>query len=197
MEMDDKIILGSAAAIVGVIQYLPYIRDILAGKTKPHAFSWFVWGLPCGIIFAAQLSEGAAAGAWATGVTTILCSVIFILSLYRGERSITRLDYICFLLALIALALWLITKDPLWSVILITAADVLGFIPTYIKSLNKPYEETLITYVIGGLKWVISIAALSSFNATTLIYPIAMVICTWLLAATLMIRRKQIAPPSF
>jgi len=84
--MEYKIIFGSIAVGLSFIQYFPYIRDILRGTTKPHAFSWFVWGLPALIVFAAQALKGGGAGAWATGVTALLCTLIFVMSLSRGKR---------------------------------------------------------------------------------------------------------------
>jgi hypothetical protein len=91
-------------------------------------------GLPAGIVFVAQLFDGGGAGSWATGVNTILCAAIFIFVLVRGEKEITRLDWICFLMVLASIALWGITKNPLGAVILITVADFLGCGPTIRKS---------------------------------------------------------------
>ncbi len=191
--IDYKIILGTTAAVAGFIQYVPYIRDILARRTKPHAFSWFVWGLPCGIVFAAQWVQGGGAGSWATGVTALLCTGIFVLSLFYGEKEITPVDWIGFISALIALALWAATKDPLGSVILITLADVLGFVPTIRKSVKKPRQETLSTYFIGGLKWLIALPALGAFSWTVWLYPVAMIGANWLFIPFVLARRAALA----
>ncbi len=83
--IDFKLILGGMAAVAGVVQYAVYIKDVLGGRTRPHAFSWFVWGLPCGVIFAAQFLSGGGAGTWAIAMTAVLCTVIFILSLFYIE----------------------------------------------------------------------------------------------------------------
>ncbi len=190
--MDYKTLAGGAAVISGIAQYLPYIRDILRRKTHPHAFSWFIWGLPCGIIFIAQLSRGAGAGTWATGITTILCTVIFILSLFYGEKEITRLDWAGLLLALASIVLWIITRDPLDAVILITFADILGFVPTLRKSVDKPHEETLSSYMAGSVKWLLSLAALGSYSLTTCLYPVAMLVANTLFAGMLAHRRKRL-----
>ena len=40
------------------------------------------------------------------------------------------------------------------------ALDFLGFLPTIRKSYAKPYEETLITYMLSGLKFLLAIIAL-------------------------------------
>ena len=44
--LEYKIILGVAAVLIGIAAYIAYFRNIFAGKTKPHAFSWLVWGIP-------------------------------------------------------------------------------------------------------------------------------------------------------
>lgn len=174
--IEYKILLGVTAATVGVAQYLPYIRDIVKSRTKPHAFSWFVWGLPAGIVYLAQSLKGGGAGSWATGITAALCTIIFVLSLFKGERDIKLSDWICLLISLAAIALWVAIKDPLWSVILVTIADFVAIGPTIRKSIIKPHEETMITYVFGALKWILSLGALQTYGATNVIYPAAMVL---------------------
>ncbi len=187
-----KITFGVFAAILGVVQYFPYVVDIIKGKTKPHAFSWFVWGLPAGIVFAAQLLKGGGAGSWATGMTAFLCTVIFILSLFRGEPIITRLDWVCLGGSLIALGLWASTHNPLWAVVLVTVADVVAFVPTIRKSIAKPHEETVSTYITGGIKWLVSITALQTYSLTTLLYPVVMVLANWFFVIWVVPRRKYV-----
>ena len=184
--------LGAAAALCGVIQYLPYLVDTMRGKTRPHAFSWFVWGLPAGIVLVAQWTGGAGSGTWATGVTVLTCTVIFVLSLFKGERSITRLDTVSFVAALVALALWAATHDPLWSVLLITVADTLGIVPTLRKSMTKPHEETASAYSLGALKWLLAIAALEAHSFTVLVYPVVMLLNNGLFYLFLMYRRRTV-----
>lgn len=188
--MDYKIVVGAAGAAVAVIQYGIYIRSILKGKTKPHVFSWFVWGVPCGVVFIAQIVKGGGAGSWTTGVTSILCTLIFLLALRYGDKVLKRIDVVSFILSLLAIGLWLITNDPLWSVILIATADVLGMIPTLRKSYENPYEEPLGTWFIANLKWILSFVALQDLSLTTYLYPVAMFASITVLIILLMWRRN-------
>ncbi len=190
--MEWQIIFGSIAVILGLFQYLPYAFDVFRGKTKPHAFSWFAWGLPTGIILFAQIADGGGAGVWATGVTALLCTLIFILSLFRGERNIVFIDWVSLSCSVVAIAAWTVTSDPLWAVILVTATDLFGFVPTIRKSVLKPEEETITTYIVGGSKWIFSMMALNTFSAVTLIYPLAMVIANWGFAVMLKVRRTTL-----
>lgn len=42
-----------------------------------------------------------------------------------------------------ALPLWYITTDPLWSVVILTTLDLLGFAPTSRKAYVHPYKAYL------------------------------------------------------
>jgi len=75
-----------------MVGYSFYFRDIFAGKTKPHAYSWLVWATLTGVAFAGQITNGGGAGAWVTFVTAFISGIIFILALQRGEKNITHSD---------------------------------------------------------------------------------------------------------
>jgi len=49
-----KNILGIIATVLVFIGYIPYLRDIVKGKTKPHIYSWFLWCFVTLIAFALQ-----------------------------------------------------------------------------------------------------------------------------------------------
>lgn len=46
------------AVVLTFVGYAPYIRDTIKGKTKPHVYTWFVWGLVTAIAYALQLRGG-------------------------------------------------------------------------------------------------------------------------------------------
>lgn len=190
--MNLKIIIAVISILMTLIGYSYYFRDIFAGKTKPHAFSWLVWASLTAIAFAGQMSENAGPGAWITGLTACISFVIFGLAIKKGEKNITLSDKLNLAGAFIALAVWPFTKDPLLSIIIITVVDFLGFIPTIRKSFQKPYEETLIHYIFAGLKFVLAIIALENYSLTTWLYPASLVAANLLFVPMLVIRRKQL-----
>src|SRR6185369_17828052 len=112
-----KIIISLIAVILTFVGYVPYIRDIIRKKTKPHAFTWFVWTLAGFIAYGLQVIGGAGVGSWALLAASIVCLLIFILSLRVGGKDISLSDVIFLTLALVALFLWLVVKQPVWSVI--------------------------------------------------------------------------------
>jgi hypothetical protein len=191
--LEYKIIVALIAATLEVVANFPYIRDILAKKTKPHFFTWLIWTLLTWISFFILVSEGAGVGAWVTGVTAVTCLAILVLSFFFGERKITISDWVCLMLALFALVLWKNANDVFLAMIIIVTVDTLGFIPTFRKSFSKPYEETLSTYLLVIGKHILTLLALQMYTPTTILYPSILFLTNFLFAIMLVIRRKKIA----
>jgi len=190
---DYHIVLAALGIIIGLLSFVPYFRDIFRGLTKPHVFSWFIWSLLVGITFLIQVAEGGGVGAWVTGIEALCCAAVTIFAYTRGEKNITRSDWICFVLALFAIVLWRLADQPLAAVILVLVADMLGYIPTLRKSYSKPHEETASQYALSAVHWVLAISALQVFMLTTWLYPAWMAVFDSVLVATLLIRRRQLA----
>lgn len=193
MSPEIKTLLGAIAIGIAIISYVPYFRNIFAGKTKPHSFTWLVWAVLNGIAFAGQIQGNAGAGAWAVGFTTLATFSIFVLALKMGEKDIRRFDWICLVSAFLSLIPWIITNDPLVSVILITIIDVFGFLPTVRKSIAKPHQETVTTFALSTVKYGLVVAALQEYSVITLLFPLSIAILNGLFVVLLLIRRKQVA----
>jgi hypothetical protein len=191
--MDYKTILGTIATLIAFASYVPYWKDILRGTTKPHPFSWFIYGITTLLIFFAQLTKSGGAGAWATGFSSIVCFAICIYAvLLQTQKRIFLIDWISLIGAIIALTLWVLIKDPTISVILLTCTTVLGSIPIYRKSIEKPFEETVSTFALGSLKFVFSIPALGMYSLATTLYPATLIIVNGSIAILLIARRKYL-----
>ena len=191
--MEVKTILGILSVVVNFIGYIPYFKDVLQHRTKPHIFTWLVWSVLASIGFAVQLTNGAGAGSWVMGFTALATLIIFFLSIKNGEKHIVRADWISLGLAAIALALWFITKDPLISIILTTLVDVIGgFFPTFRKSYKKPFEETISLYVMYAIAWILSLAALEKVDVINAFAPIIFIGVNAALVIFLLVRRRAL-----
>lgn len=185
-------IFGVLTIVLTFVGYAPYIRDVLKGKTRPHAFSWLIWCITTLIIYALQVQAGAGSGAWATLSVGILIFFVFALSLKNGKRDIRKIDVIFLLLAFVALGLWLIVDQPVLSIILLTTIDLLGFVPTLRKAWDDPHSETLSMYAITTIRHGLSIFALRELNIITSLFPVSWVIVNGLFVIVLVVRRRKI-----
>ena len=185
-------VLGLLSVAIASISYSIYLVSILKGRTKPHLFSWLIWGIFGAVAFLAQLSDKGGPGAWVTGFSALVCFIISGLALFKGEKTITKSDWVCFIAALITIPLWYFTKTPLYSVILVTIVDIVGFIPTLRKSYLKPHEEAASCYGLAALKHSTSILALENLSLITVLYPLSLVILnTWFVLMLLWRRKVQ------
>lgn len=184
--------LGIAAAVLGIAAHIPYVANVLRHKTKPHTFSWFLWALLGGIGFFGQQSDNAGPGAWGTAVMCVVCGIIFLLSLFKGEKTITRFDYWSLGIALASIPLWLMTKTALWAMVLISLIDFLAYFPTIRKSYMKPFEETALTFLANSVKWTLSLLALDTWSMITALYPASLWLTNTVFGFMLLIRRAQL-----
>jgi hypothetical protein len=145
-----------------------------------------------GIYLFAQVSDGAGIGSVVMGVTTLMSLYIIIISIKKGERSIKPVDWISFMISLIALVSWILVKTPLYAVILIVIADIAAFIPTIRKSYIKPQSETVETFAIAAMKHVFSILALQNISFISSFYTFYLIVINLLFVSMLMIRRKSL-----
>jgi hypothetical protein len=190
--MEYKIIISIIGVVLSIIGYGMYVRDILKRKTIPHTFTFLIWSIASSITWALQVHGGAGLGAWITLVVTKICIIIFFLSLKYGEKDITKLDIIFLITSFVALFLWLVVDQPVWSIILLVATDVSGFGPTVRKSWNKPHNESVFTWELTAFRHGISIFALEKLNILTLLYPLVWTFVNIVFSIFLIIRRKQV-----
>jgi hypothetical protein len=189
----EKDILGIVAIILAIYAFMPYIFSIHRGETKPHVFTWLIWGVATLVVYFAQAASEGGAGAWSTGISGLISLYIAYLAYRRkADCHINRTDWVFLILAFFSLPLWYITSDPLWAVILLTTADTLGFGPTYRKAYHKPYEERLDLFVIMGIRSAISIIALESYSVTTILFPAVVILQCVVFVTMVLIRRRQI-----
>lgn len=187
-----KEFFGSITVVIALISYVPYIKDILAGKTKPHIFSWLVWTVLTFVVLFVQLGDNAGPGAWSTAVTGLICLGILLLAFRQGSHFITKSDIGMLIAAGVTLVLWATTKNPTLSAISITMVDAAGFIPTMRKSWHLPHSETLAMYMLTLTKHLISLLAMRNVSVVTSLYPGYLVVANLVMVLILVSRRRVV-----
>lgn len=191
---ETKTLLTVVALLLAVLSYIPYFRDILNGKTKPHAFTWLVWCVMSTVAFFSQVSDGGGVGTWVLAFTAIMNFIIFVFAIYYGETQISNMDWFCLMGAFLGVALFTFNDDPPMSLLIISAVDIIGFIPTVRKSMINPYQETISTFSITSLKYLFAIAALENYTFITVYYPSVVGVMNALFVFLLMYQRRRIKP---
>jgi hypothetical protein len=185
-----NLLLGILSLVIAIISYSIYFKDMFRGRTKPHGFTWLIWAALNGLIFYQQLTHDAGPGAWVTGFAAIVDGIVFVSSLKYGSRNVSYFDWMCLLLAGIAILVWVYSVDSALSVILASSTFAIGFIPTVRKSFARPGEETAITFGLNGIKFLIALLALTTISITTALYPFVLFVLNISFAIFLLIHRK-------
>lgn len=192
--MPYKEFLSAVAIALTFAAFVPYIRTIISGTTKPHVFSWVIWGATTFVVFLAQLEGKGGVGAWPIGVSgSITIFVAFLAYVKRADTTITKTDWLFFTSAMSSLPLWYLTSDPLWAVVVLTTVDVLGFGPTVRKAYSFPHSESLLFFSLFAARNLLVIMALENYSVTTVLFPAVIAAACILLMALLTYRRRALA----
>lgn len=192
--MTANALFGGVALALTFVAFYPYITGILRGETRPHVFTWFIWGVGTLIVFVAQLLDGGGYGAMVIGISGIITFGIALLALSRqADRSIVRMDWVFLALAASALPLWFATESALSAVIILTIVDLLGFGPSVRKAIDHPWEENATFFTIGAIRNAFVLMALANYTWTTMLFPAA-VGAACLLFVLLILARRRVKP---
>lgn len=151
-----------------------------------------------GMVFFAQVFEGARASALVTLAFFVYSLTVFILSFSKGVRTSTRTDKILFFFAVLAMIAWAITRDNGVAIWLTLFIDVAATIMIILKVKNHPGSEGATSWVYGTLAYVFSCVTLINIEPGILyVRPIYGLICDALIVAAIVIynskraKRKQ------
>lgn len=184
-------ILGLLSGTLSAICYVPYIADILKGKTKPERASWLIWGVLGYIAFFSQLAKGATDSLWLTGIQSVGISIIFLLSLKYGVGGLTGKDIFALIAAAAGLALWFLTKEAAVALFIIIGIDAIGGFLTILKAYRYPSSETLVTWVLAGLSGILATFAVGNLNWILLTYPFYTFLLNSLVILAIILGKKK------
>lgn len=155
------------SAVISFSGAFAYIRDMFRGKSKPNLVTWGLWG------FAPLIATGAALTANADGWATVrifmsgfgpLLVFLAAFVVKQGYWKLSKFDYACGALSIVALGAWLLADSPVLAILLAAVADLFATLPTIFKAWKFPETETLYTYFVGLFTATIVIPAIPVWN---------------------------------
>lgn len=168
---------GIASGIVGIIGYIPYIRDILRKTTRPDRIAWLIWAFEYTALFFAQFSAGAMASLWLIGLQLLGVLVIFSLSLRYGVGGLSRFTATLLAGVFIALLVWYSTKSATLAILILIAVEASGVVLTAAKTYRAPESEALSLWIFVGIAGLLGIPAVGLHASPILFaYPCSLVV---------------------
>ncbi|HEX2548350.1 MAG TPA: hypothetical protein VHM20_00875 [Gammaproteobacteria bacterium] len=174
--------IGIIAGILSLVGYIPYIKSILERKTQPNKATWIIWAIVGGLLAFSYAAEGDPNSIWLPLGYFLGPLIVAILSFYYGYSEWSKLDYICLGIALLSILPWILSKHAYITLLINVFIDMMGAIPTIIKTYKEPETEDLTAWVIFCIANTIQLFAISIWNLAA-VYPIYL----FFLASTLVI----------
>ena len=164
-------IAGYLSAVAMLWSFVPYIRDILKGKTKPERASWFIWSVLGAISFFSLFAKGATYSLFLPGAQGLGDLFVFALVIKYGMGGFMKRDIIALICAAAGLFLWYLTKEPAVALFIAIFIDATGTALTAIKSYEHPASETISNWVLVSIGGFFSCIAVGSYNLILLAFP--------------------------
>ncbi len=184
--------LAAAIATAGnLFVGLLYIRSVLRKETKPHVFTWAVWGLLNGIGAAVAFSQDAMNSFFVLGASSIISLLTAAFGLWKGDKYIKRADIVALISALLVISIWFSTKDALIAALLICFINICGGFPTYRKAWALPFEENRNVFAFYSASTLFGLLSVTPFTLTSTLYPALIFLSNVFLVIIITWRRKS------
>lgn len=190
------IVLLAASSLISVVGALAYIRDIFRGTTKPNRVSWLFWGVAPLIGVAASFVDGARWALLPVFLSGFFPLLIFAVSFIakNGYWKLTRFDYICGLLAALALILWAITKNPIVAIVFAILADFAAALPTLLKAWKHPETETGSAFIAANIALLLGLPAIASGRISEYAFSAYLILINSMLIIAVYHKRFKLKP---
>ncbi len=175
MALDPTLLawLGLTSAALSTVGYLPYLRDIIMGRTHPQRACWLIWSILGSIAVASQISEGAMASLGFAVVQVGGTILVFVLSIACGVgRFLRGRDWVVLALAALGLVLWFTTSNAAYALAITISISLLGGALTVAKAYRDPGSETLSTWVTFWIASALATLSVGAWEPVLLAYPL-------------------------
>jgi hypothetical protein len=195
MNFDYKTEAGWLSISILLTTYAILLWKIYKKEVIPSPLSWLGWGLLSGTAFLGQLQEGAGAGCWITGYTSLLCIIIGIYAQkYKPLLSMDKWDIFTLISGIFMICLYSIAKQINNGIILLLSltiiTELIMYIPTIKKIYHFPKTESILIYIMSTLSIAPAILAIDEFSTATLLYPLATITINTIVTTFIFHRRK-------
>jgi hypothetical protein len=133
-----------------------------------------MWALAPLIAFAAELHEGVGIQSLTTLMAGV-CPLLVLIASFVNRQAVwqlTKFDFLCGVLSLLGLTLWLLTRHGDIAIIFSVAADALAAVPTIRKSYTHPESEGWINYLAAAFASIVTLLTIRHWTFANYGFPL-------------------------
>lgn len=189
------VFLGALLSLGGSSRYA---WQTIRGRTQPNRVTWFLWTVAPAIGFVAALDDGVGLPAVLTLSVGLGPAIIFVSSFANRAAywRISRFDLGCGAVSLIALGVYLSLDDPTPAIVFAVLADLMGGVPTIVKSWRSPASENPAVFALSGANGVITLLTIDHWDVATWAFPVYIVVIGIGLSLLIVVRGRRAHAPS-
>jgi hypothetical protein len=189
-------LFGVVSGVLQALACVPYVRDILAGKTKPHRGTWAIWCTLSLIVLLSQRADGGARSLLMAVAQLLGTLLILLLSIRRGVGGTSRIEILLLAIAACGVVGWYVAGDPTIATLCVVLSDFVAVVMMMPKTYADPYSETLSAYVLSALSGLCALVAVGSLDFGLVVYPAYIVCADVAVAVVVLAQRPQIPRPA-
>ncbi len=164
-------IFSAIAGLLFLAGFVPYIRAIWHGETKPNKASWLIWTFLDAVTLAGMYAKG-------TENAQIVCAfvgsvVVLVLALKHGKSGWSMLDKASLIAAITGVVLWAAFSDPDIGIVASLVVVTVGSFPTFVSAWNDPGAENKAGWTLFFLSCVFGVMAITEWTLASAAQPIA------------------------
>ncbi len=178
-----------AALVLSLVSPIFYTKSMLAGKAKPHRVTRLVIWLASVATLLGVLHSTNTAGMVFAAIFLARATYLLGMSVLYGVGGASRLDRSCLAIGALAVALYGLTGNGLMAVLLGICADVIGFVPTFVKTWHMPESEDPTFFAVEGTAALAGVFAVGQLRVDVIL-PVYIVLCN--IVMLIFIHRKQL-----
>ncbi len=181
------------AVVASTVASLAYIRSMFRSNTKPNRVTWLMWSVAPLTATAAAVSEGVGWAVLPVFMSGFSPLMIFTASFFTKKAywRLSRFDYLCGALSVLAFVLWYLTKEANVAIVFAIVSDAFAAVPTLVKAWRNPETEAPWPYVVGIFSASTAFAAAAAWSFSELAFPIYLIAVNVLLALSVYNKRLR------
>lgn len=170
---DRYLMAGGLAASLSIAAFAPYVRDILAGHTKPDRACWLIWAVLASLSGVSNVMEGAGTSMMFVGAqvagTVLVCALAV---RYGSGRMVSRSNIWVLIAAGLGIGSWLVTDTAAFALALSIGVSALGGARTVYKAYVAPRTETGSAWGLLLASAVCGVYSVGAADVLLLAYPV-------------------------
>jgi hypothetical protein len=183
-------VFGVLAAVVGIADTIPYVRDTLGRSTQPHRGTWLIWAVLAIVVCLSQRADGASWSLVMAATQVVVTTAILLLAIRLGTGGVSAIDALMITVAAAGVAGWVVADEPIVATLCVVGADLIAAAMMVPKTYRDPHSETLSTFALASVGGALAAGSVGAIEPTLLLYPIYYCLVNGALALLIDRRRR-------